>query len=302
MFPAKYSYCAFCDNMQAKILYGKEIADPILEKVKQEVAKMKKKGVTPKLVVIQVGDDPASTIYVNKKHDTCIELGMLSEIKRFPESMAYEDLIEEIEKLNKDKKVHGILVQLPLPEHLNHKKVLETVSIEKDVDGLHPYNHGRNLLGKEGFKPATPRGIITILEATNEELEGKHAVVIGRSNIVGKPTAIMLLNKDCTVTICHSKTKNLADITKQADILVSAVGKPGFVKGNMVKNGAIVIDVGITRLESGKLAGDMDFEEVSKKASWITPVPKGVGPVTIASLMENTLKACSDIEWPQKSD
>ncbi len=196
--------------------------------------------------------------------------------------------------------MHGILVQLPLPEHLSHKKVLETVDPRKDVDGLHPYNHGKNLLDKECFQPATPRGIITLLESTKTKLEGKSAVIIGRSNIVGKPIAMMLLNRGCTITICHSKTKNLSEFTKRADILICAVGKQGLVKADMVKKGAIVIDVGINRSSDGKVVGDVDFENVIKKASWITPVPGGVGPMTIASLMENTIKACRDIEWPQK--
>lgn len=287
--------------MPAKIINGKKIAGSILNRVRSKVAGMRKKGIVPRLVVIQVGKDPASTIYVNRKHKTCLELGMESDIKRFPSSMKYEKLLSEIKRLNNDKKVHGILVQLPLPEHLSHKKVLETVSIAKDVDGLHPYNHGRNLLGKEGFLPATPRGIITLLQSTKTKLEGKNAVIIGRSNIVGKPLAIMLLNKGCTITVCHSKTKNLSEFTKDADILVSAVGKAGLIKADMVKKGAIVIDVGINRLDDGKLVGDVDFTKVSKKAGWITPVPGGVGPMTIASLMENTVKACSDIEWPQKS-
>jgi methylenetetrahydrofolate dehydrogenase (NADP+)/methenyltetrahydrofolate cyclohydrolase len=287
--------------MVAHILDGKKIADSMLRSVKREVATMKRKGVIPKLVVIQVGNDPASTIYVNRKHKTCIELGMKSEVRRFPSSVSYGRILGEIRELNEDKTVHGILVQLPLPEHLNHKKVLETVAISKDVDGLHPYNHGRNLLAKSGMRPATPTGIITLLESTGAKLEGKNAVVVGRSNIVGKPVAVMLLNKGCTVTICHSKTTDLGRFTKDADIIVCAVGKPNLIKGPMVKKGAIVIDVGISRLKDGKLSGDVDFKEVSKRASWITPVPGGVGPMTIASLMCNTIAACRDIEWPQKS-
>jgi methylenetetrahydrofolate dehydrogenase (NADP+)/methenyltetrahydrofolate cyclohydrolase len=286
--------------MPGRIIDGKKIADSILEKVRNEVAEIKTKGVVPKLVVVQVGDDPGSTIYVNRKQKTCLELGMASEVKRFPTSITYDRLLGEIKSLNKDKRVHGILIQLPIPARLNHKKILEAVDPAKDVDGLHPYSQGRNLMGNEGFQPATARGIITLLESTNSKLEGKNAVVIGRSNIVGKPTAVMLLNRGCTVTICHSKTKRLSDFTKLADILISAVGKPGLIKAHMVKKGAIVIDVGISRLKSGKIVGDVDFERVRKKASWITPVPKGVGPMTIASLMENTIKACRDIEWPER--
>jgi methylenetetrahydrofolate dehydrogenase (NADP+)/methenyltetrahydrofolate cyclohydrolase len=286
--------------MAGRIIDGKSIADSILRKVRKEVVQLKKKGVVPKLVVIQVGNDPASTIYVNLKHRTCLELGMASEVERFPTSITYEEILREIRKLNADRSVHGILVQLPLPEHLNHKKVLETVDPAKDVDGLHPYNQGKNLLGKECFRPATPRGIVTLLESTGIELEGKSAVVIGRSNIVGKPLAVMLLNKGCTVTVCHSKTKKLSEFTRRADILVSAVGKAGLVTAPMVKKGAVVIDVGMNRSTDGKLVGDVDFKNVIRKASWITPVPKGVGPMTIASLMENTIKACRDIEWPRQ--
>ena len=278
--------------MPAKILDGSKIAARALEKVKREVGELEKKGVTPKLVVIQVGDDEASTIYVNKKHRTCIELGMGSEIKRLPKTITYDGLLGEIHGLNSDNDVHGILVQLPLPEQLAHRKALEAISIAKDVDGLHPYNHGMNMLGKDCFQPATPMGIMGLLKSTGEELEGKNAVVIGRSNIVGKPLALMLLNAGCTVTICHSRTKRLSEFTKLADILVSATGKPGLVKDAMVKKGAIVIDVGINRLRNGKISGDVDFGKVQKKASWITPVPGGVGPMTIASLMQNTLRAC----------
>lgn len=288
--------------MAGKIINGKKIADSILRRVKEDVSEFKKKGVVPKLVVVQVGNDHASTIYVNRKHKTCLELGMESEVRRLPSSVTYERLLSEIKKLNADRKVHGILVQLPLPEHLSHKKVLETVEIAKDVDGLHPYNHGKNLLAKEGFQPATPIGIMALLKSTKSKLEGKNAVVIGRSNIVGKPIAMMLLNEGCTVTICHSKTKNLPDFTKRADILVSAVGKPKFIKASMIKKGAIVIDVGINKIGDGKIVGDVDFKKAILRASWITPVPGGVGPMTIASLMENTIKACRGIEWPERSN
>lgn len=282
--------------MPAKILDGKKIADKILENVRRGVAELRIDGITPKLVVIQVGDDPASTIYVDTKHRTCINLGMDSEVKRLPLETSYEELAGLIKNLNEDKKVHGILLQLPLPEHLSHKDALAVITPAKDVDGLNPYNHGKSLLGKEAFQPATPRGIMTLLASTKTKLAGKNAVVIGRSNIVGKPIAMMLLNSDCTVTVCHSKTKKLADFTKRADILVSAVGKPRLVKANMVKKGAIVIDVGTTRNAKGKLVGDVDYRKAMKKASWITPVPGGVGPMTIASLMENTLKACREQE------
>ncbi len=278
--------------MTAKILDGQKISQKILDATKSEVAELKTRGIMPKLVVIQIGEDPSSTIYVNKKHEMCKEMGIDSEILRLPESISYGGLLENIHRLNEDKHVHGILIQLPLPEHLAHKSALETVDPAKDVDGLHPTNHGKNLLGKNGFVPATPKGIMELLGYTKTKLEGKNAVVIGRSNIVGKPIALLLLNAGCTVTICHSKTRKLADFTKKSDILVSATGKQKLVKANMVKKGTIVIDVGITRLKNGKIVGDVDFEKVKKKASWITPVPGGVGPMTIACLMENTIKAC----------
>ena len=244
---------------------------------------------------MQVGNNPASTIYVNKKHETGKKIGIDSIVKRFPDTIKYEDFLAEIMKLNNDKSVHGIMVQTPLPEHLQHKQVFETVSVEKDVDGLHPFNHGKNLLAKKGFKPATPIGILELLKHTKIKLEGKNAVVIGRSNIVGKPIAIMLLNEGCTVTVCHSKTKNLGNHTKEADILIVAAGKPKLIKAEMVKKGAIVIDVGINRVGK-EIVGDVDFENVRKKAAWITPVPGGVGPMTIASLMANTVQAAKEQE------
>ncbi len=282
--------------MPAKLIDGKKMAEKILEGVKAQVSELRQKGIIPKLVVLQAGNDTASSIYVEKKRKTCLELGMESEVKKYPASIPYEEFISEIEKLNSDRKVHGMLVQAPLPEHLNHKKVYETMAIAKDVDGFHPFNHGKNLLGKDGMQPATPKGIMKLLESTKQRLEGKNAVVIGRSNIVGKPVALMLLNAGCTVTVCHSKTTRIADFTKKADIIVSATGKRNLVKAGMVKKGAIVIDVGISRNGNGKVEGDVDFKNVSKKAGWITPVPGGVGPMTIASLMENTLKACREQE------
>ena len=283
--------------MSAKILNGKEIADGILTNLKKKINKCNGSLARhPKLVVIQVGDDPASTIYVNKKHEACQEIGITSEIKKFPETISYADFLMEIGKLNKDDKVHGILVQAPLPKHLSHKQVYETIAVEKDVDGWHPFNHGKNLLGKKGIPPATPKGIMTLLEHTEVDFIGKNAVVIGRSNIVGKPIALMLINAGCTVTVCNSKTKSIKEFTKNADILISAVGKINLITADMVKKGAIVIDVGMNRNAEGKLCGDVDFEKVKEKASWITPVPKGVGPMTIASLMQNTINACGEIE------
>ena len=283
--------------MTAKILNGQEIAEGILSNLKKKIHKCNGNLVRhPKLVVIQVGDDPASSIYVNKKHEACQEIGITSEIKKFPETISYADFLMEIGKLNKDDKVHGILVQAPLPKHLSHKQVYETIAVEKDVDGWHPFNHGKNLLGKKGIPPATPKGIMILLEHTKVDFVGKNAVVIGRSNIVGKPIALMLINAGCTVTVCNSKTKNLKDFTKNADILVSAVGKINLITVDMVKEGAIVIDVGMNRNAEGKLCGDVDFEKVKEKASWITPVPKGVGPMTIAILMQNTINTCGEIE------
>ncbi|MAG17873.1 MAG: bifunctional methylenetetrahydrofolate dehydrogenase/methenyltetrahydrofolate cyclohydrolase FolD [Candidatus Diapherotrites archaeon] len=279
--------------MPAKILDGKAIADNILKKLKKKLKYCRENSERfPKLVVIQVGEDPASTIYVNKKHKACKEIGIDSEIKKFPETISYPDFLKEIGNLNKDNSVNGILVQLPLPEHLNHKQVFETIAVEKDVDGFHPFNHGKNLLGKKGIQSATPKGIMTLLESTGVNFEGKNAVVVGRSNIVGKPITLMLINEGCTVTVCNSKTKNLKSFTKEADILVVAAGKCNLITEDMVKKGAIVIDVGMNRNGNGQLCGDVDFENVKKVASWITPVPKGVGPMTIASLMENTIEAC----------
>ena len=275
--------------MAAKILDGNKIAKEILEDAKSQIIQLPGRGIVPKLVVIQIGSDPASTIYVEKKHKTCKEIGIESEIKRYPEKIEYDKFIEEIKKLNSDKSVHGILVQSPLPEHLSHKQVYETISVQKDVDGFHPFNHGKNLLGKEGLQPATPKGIMKLLETTKAKLEGKYAVVIGRSNIVGKPIALMLINAGCTVTVANSKTKNLSDFTKKADILISAVGKPNLIKGDMVKNGATVIDAG-NSIEKGRSAGDVDFKSVFKKASYITPVPGGVGPMTVACLLKNLVE------------
>ncbi len=281
--------------MAARILDGKKIAEKILGHAKLEVAALKEKGVTPKLVVVQVGDNPASTIYVEKKHRACIEAGMNSEIRKFPEYISEEMFLTELRRLNADEKVHGILVQLPLPASISEQKVLESVDPAKDVDGFHPINQGKNFSGADCLRPATPTGIMRLLEETRVKLPGKNAVVLGRSNIVGKPIAVMLINAGCTVTVCNSKTKNLDYYAKNADIIVSATGKAKIVTAKMVKKGAIVIDVGINRVEGDgnkKITGDVDFEGVRKKAGWITPVPGGVGPMTIASVIENTLKAC----------
>ncbi|MCD6522824.1 MAG: bifunctional methylenetetrahydrofolate dehydrogenase/methenyltetrahydrofolate cyclohydrolase FolD [Candidatus Diapherotrites archaeon] len=267
------------------IIDGKEVARRVREEVKQEI---EKGGMTPRLDVILVGENPASKVYVRMKEKTCKECGIKSVRHDLPESVSMEELLELIDELNRNKEVNGILVQLPLPEHLDEQRVLEAIDPKKDVDGFHPINMGKLVLGMDCLEPCTPAGIMKLLEPF--ELKGKEAVVVGRSNIVGKPVAIMLLKKNCTVTVCHSKTVNLEEHTRRADILVVAVGKPKIVKADMVREGAIVVDVGINRVE-GKLVGDVDFDAVKEKVKAITPVPGGVGPMTVAMLMKNTLKA-----------
>jgi len=274
-----------------EILNGKEVAKKTRENLKQKVEKMKQEGICPKLAVIMVGEDSASQIYVRNKSKVCNEIGIEFEEYLLPEETKQEELLTLIKKLNEDKKINGILLQSPIPKHLDINEAFRTISPEKDVDGFHPSNVGKLVLGQDTFISCTPFGIIKILEEYNIDLEGKNAVVIGRSNIVGKPMSQCLLNRNATVTICHSRTKNLAEITKQADILVAAIGKPQFVTKDMVKDGAVVIDVGINRGTDGKLKGDVDFENVKEKAGYITPVPGGVGPMTIAMLMENVVRA-----------
>ncbi|MBS3133102.1 bifunctional methylenetetrahydrofolate dehydrogenase/methenyltetrahydrofolate cyclohydrolase FolD [Candidatus Woesearchaeota archaeon] len=278
--------------MTAKLIDGKEIAKKIREGIKKEVSAMAKK---PGLAAIIVGENPASKIYVGIKRRTCDEVGIYSEEHKLPEKTSEEELLELIRKLNADDKIHAILLQLPVPNHINSEKALSAIALEKDVDGFSPVNIGRLVSGNESFVPCTPKGIIRLLEETGIEIEGKNAVVVGRSNIVGKPTASMLLNRNATVTVCHSRTKNLGKITKQADILVVAVGKANMITKDMVKEGAVVIDVGMNDVD-GKLTGDVDFENVKEKASWITPVPGGVGPMTVAMLLENTVKIYNEIE------
>ena len=278
--------------MTAKLIDGKEIAKKIREGIKKEVSAMAKK---PGLAAIIVGENPASKIYVGIKRRTCDEVGIYSEEHKLPEKTSEEELLELIRKLNADDKIHAILLQLPVPNHINSEKALSAIALEKDVDGFSPVNIGRLVSGNESFVPCTPKGIIRLLEGTGTEIEGKNAVVVGRSNIVGKPTASMLLNRNATVTVCHSRTKNLGKITKQADILVVAVGKANMITKDMVKEGAVVIDVGMNDVD-GKLTGDVDFENVKEKASWITPVPGGVGPMTVAMLLENTVKIYNEIE------
>ncbi len=274
----------------SRLIDGKVISAAVKERVKNEVAQLNGKGITVGLAVIIVGEDPASKIYVANKKKACEALGIISEEYALPESTTEEELLGLIDTLNAKKSINGILCQLPLPRHLDEKRIINAISPEKDVDAFHPVNVGRIMIGDYDFVPCTPAGIMEMLAYENIETEGKRCVVIGRSNIVGKPMAMLLLHKNGTVTICHSKTRNLKEICLGADILVAAVGKAKFVTADMVKEGAVVIDVGMNR-ENGKLCGDVDFEAVKEKASAITPVPGGVGPMTIAMLMQNTLTA-----------
>ena len=274
----------------AIIIDGKELAKNIREGLKEEVNELKNAEINPKLAVIMVGDDKASKVYVKNKSKACEDVGIEYEEYLLPTQTKMEELLELIEKLNNDETIHGILVQSPLPEGLDANEAFKTISPKKDVDGFNPINVGKLSLNQDCFVSCTPYGIIKMLENYNIPIEGANAVIIGRSNIVGKPLAKCLLNKNATVTVCHSKTKNLGDITKQADILIAAIGKAKFVTQDMVKKGATVIDVGINRTESG-LVGDTDFDAIKEKASYITPVPGGVGPMTIAMLMTNVIKA-----------
>lgn len=269
------------------ILDGKKLRDEIFEELKEKIEKLSPK---PSLAVILVGDDPSSKIYVNNKKKCAEKLGINSIVINYPADITEEELLNKIQELNDDKTITAILVQLPLPKHINKFKIIDAISPKKDVDGLTPYNSGKLFAGEKPYVyPCTPKGILLLLDHYGIEIEGKHAVVIGRSNLVGKPVAQMLLNRNATVTLCHSKTKNLTDITKTADILISAVGKK-VVGENMLKNNCVVIDVGIFRDETGKICGDVNFEEIEKISSFITPVPGGVGPMTIASLMLNTFE------------
>lgn len=274
-----------------KLIDGKELAKNIRTNLKDEVEMLKSKGINPKLAVIMVGDDKASAVYVRNKSKACNELGIEYEEFLLKTETTMDELLSLIDKLNKDINIDGILLQSPIPKHLDINEAFRKIEPKKDVDGFNPVNVGKLSLNQDCFVSCTPYGIIKMLETYNVPIEGAHAVIIGRSNIVGKPLLQCLLNKNATVTICHSKTKNLEEVTKQADILIAAIGKPEFVTANMVKDGACVIDVGINRTEEGKLLGDVKFFEVSKKASCITPVPGGVGPMTIAMLMANVVKA-----------
>lgn len=277
--------------MCAAIIDGKVVSKKLREEIAAGVEKIKaEKGITPGLAVVLVGEDPASQTYVRNKEKSCVKLGMYSEVHRLPAETSEVDLLALVNKLNNDEKIHGILVQLPLPKHIDETKIIEAISPAKDVDGFHPVNAGHLLIGEESFLPCTPYGIMELLAYEGVDLKGKHAVVVGRSNIVGKPISLLLLQEHATVSICHSRTADLTAMTRQADVLVVAVGRANFVTGDMIKPGAVVIDVGINRLGEN-LVGDVEFETAEKVAGKITPVPGGVGPMTITMLLRNTLLA-----------
>ncbi len=275
----------------AQLIEGKPVALGVRKSLVPRIAALKARGVEPKLAVVLVGDDPASAVYVRNKERMCQRLGIGSVVARMEADASQEDVVKTVRGLNADASVHGLLVQLPLPGHIDEAAVLREVSAEKDVDCFHAVNAGKLLRGEEGFLPCTPAGVIRLLDDAGIAIEGKEAVVIGRSNIVGKPLALMLLQRNATVTVCHSRTRNLAEVTRRADILVAAIGKAGFVTADMVKPGAAVIDVGVNRVAEGKVAGDVDFASVEPVAGYITPVPGGVGTMTIAMLMQNTVFA-----------
>lgn len=275
----------------SKLIDGKQISAQVKEAVAEEVKQLKEQGIVPGLAVVLVGDDPASKVYVGSKEKACEQLGIYSEKHLLPAGTTEQELLALVEQLNAKPEVSGILVQLPLPKHINEETIINAISPIKDVDAFHPNNVGKIMIGNFDFLPCTPAGIMDLIASTGVEIEGKNCVVIGRSNIVGKPMAMLLLHQNGTVTICHSRTKDLAAVTREADILVAAVGRANFVTGDMVKEGAVVIDVGMNRLENGKLCGDVNFAEASEKAAFITPVPGGVGPMTIATLMRNTVTA-----------
>jgi len=274
------------------IIDGNKIAQEIRNEVRLKTLELRRQtGIIPGLAVILVGDDPASQVYVGRKAKACAEVGFLSREYKLPAETEEKKLLKIIKKLNKDDQIHGILVQLPLPGHISTENIIAAIDPDKDVDGFHPYNVGGLMTGTPLFVPCTPRGIMELIARSGIDLKGKEAVVVGRSNIVGKPMAMLLLAQHATVTMCHSRTGDLPAVTRRADVLIAAVGKPHMIKADMVKEGAVVIDVGVNRLENGKLAGDVDFDNVAPKASFITPVPGGVGPMTIAMLMKNTLDA-----------
>lgn len=275
----------------ATIMDGKALSLKLKEQMKQRIAQLKQQGINPKLVVVLVGDNSASQVYVRNKHKSCGEVGIESEVITMPEQTTQQELLEVVERLNQDETVDGILVQLPLPKQIDEKTVLRSILPEKDVDGFHPVNVGLLSIGDECFAPATPSGIIAMFQEYGIDIAGKNCVVIGRSNIVGKPMAALLLKNNATVTICHSKTEDLASYTRRADVVIVATGRRHTLTAEMVKEGAVVVDVGMNRNEQGKLCGDVDYEEVEEKASFITPVPGGVGPMTITELLENTIQA-----------
>lgn len=275
----------------ATIIDGKELSKKLKEQMKDRVAQMRQQGIVPKLVVVLVGNNSASEVYVRNKHKACGEVGIESEVIKMPEETTQQELLDVVKGLNEDRTVDGILVQLPLPGQINEKVVLRSILPEKDVDGFHPVNVGLLSIGDDCYAPATPSGIIAMFKESGIEIAGKHCVIIGRSNIVGKPMAALLLRHNATVTVCHSKTQNLGELTRQADIVIVATGHRHTLTADMVKEGVVVIDVGMNRNELGKLCGDVDFDEVKEKASFITPVPGGVGPMTITELLENTILA-----------
>lgn len=281
--------------MTAKLIDGKAIAAAKRQNLKEKVAALGKKGLVPGLTVILVGENPASRSYVKGKIRDCKEVGIHSDLIRLPETVREEELLRQIEQLNADDKVHGILVQLPLPDQISEQRVIDAIRPDKDVDGFHPVNTGRMMTGQDGFIPCTPAGIIEMLKEERIDIAGKHAVIVGRSHIVGKPAAQLLLNYNATVTVCHSKTKPLSDYTRQADILVVAAGRAGLIGADDIKPGAVVIDVGMNRNSEGRLVGDVDFDGTREVAGYITPVPGGVGPMTRVMLLENTLKAAENV-------
>ena len=279
----------------AQIIDGKAVSASVRDRIAKETAEfVKATGVTPGLAVIIVGENPASQVYVRNKHKACQDVGMYSVVIEMPGDTTQAQLLEKVDELAKDNAIHGILVQLPLPAHIDEEEVIKAIPPEKDVDAFHPANVGRIMIGNQSFVPCTPAGVMELLDAYDIEIEGKNCVIIGRSNIVGKPQAMLMLQRNATVTICHSRTKNLAEVTSKADILVAAVGRSKFVTADMVKEGAVVIDVGINRGQDGKLYGDVDYNAVFDKVSYITPVPGGVGPMTITMLLKNTLTAAKD--------
>lgn len=277
--------------MAAMLIDGKKIAAETRAEIAAAVAEQKAAGVTSGLAVIIVGENPASQVYVRNKHKACGEVGMYSEVIEMPGDTTEETLLAKIAELNGDDKIDGILVQLPLPKHIDEEKVINAIRPDKDVDAFHPVNTGKIMIGNPDFLPCTPAGVMVMLKKTGIDITGKNCVVVGRSNIVGKPMAMLLLGANGTVTVCHSKTKDLAAVTREADILVVAIGRADFITGDMIKEGAVVIDVGMNRREDGKLTGDVDFASASERASYITPVPGGVGPMTITMLLQNTLTA-----------